>query len=73
MIIKTETPQSHIQVFITNKKFMERSDLLPALKGEGSPALLPAVHRFPPSIRGYICHLEGMERGQRSPGIYFDP
>jgi len=26
-----------------------------------------ADHRFPPSIRGYICHLRGRRGGQRSP------
>jgi len=36
------------------------TDLLPALKGE----------RFPPSIRGYICHLRGSRGGQSSPHLY---
>jgi 5-formaminoimidazole-4-carboxamide-1-(beta)-D-ribofuranosyl 5'-monophosphate synthetase len=49
------------------------ADLLPALKGGGSPAPLWAAHRFPPSIRVYICHLGGSEGGQNSPRNCFDP
>ena len=36
------------------------------------PAPLWAAHRFPPSIRVYICHLRGSEGGQDSPRNYFD-
>jgi len=31
--------------------------------------LLPALGRFPPSVRAYICHLEGSRGGQRSPHL----
>jgi len=46
-------------------RLIDLSDLLPALKGYFSSPL-QAVHRFPPSVRVYICHLGG-SRGAELP------
>ena len=56
----------HLSIPAPLDDFVELADLLPALKGEGS---LWAVRRFPSSIRGYICHLRGIQGGQSSPQL----